>query len=104
MSATTPDYNANVYVAVELTPSSLYSNTPISLAAYPSLSHAGNVGELTDVKLLSIPKNEWQGIGEDILQILREDTENVLRVYVQEQRSRKKRGDLEHEGGGHDEL
>ncbi|KAI5118089.1 hypothetical protein M0805_007739 [Coniferiporia weirii] len=91
------DYNANVYVAVSLTPSSIYSNTPISLSAYPSVAYAGNVGELSDVKLLSIPKDEWPSNGEDILRILKADTENVARVDVQQPMSRKKRG-------GYDEL
>lgn len=87
------DYHSNVYLAVSLTSSSLYSNTPISLTTYPSVSSLGNVGQLTDVKLLSVPKDQWQNFGEDILQLLRNDKENILRVDVQTPARRRKRGD-----------
>lgn len=87
------DYNANVYIAVTLTPSSAYLNNAINLPAYPSVTTAGNVGQLEDVKLLSVPKDEWRSAGDDILKLLREDQGNVLRVDVQEPKIRRKRGD-----------
>lgn len=86
------DYASNVYLAVSLTPSSTYTSTPISLANYPSVSSIGNVGELQDVKLLSIPKDEWNTAGEDIMDALKGDKENILQVFVQEPKTRKKRG------------
>ncbi|KAH8114181.1 hypothetical protein DFH11DRAFT_1596369 [Phellopilus nigrolimitatus] len=108
MSANTlsPDYSSNIYLAVSVKSSSVYSSTPISLGPYPFVSDVGVVGELPNVKLLSIPKDEWQGTGEDILDVLRSDKENVLRVDVQKPRVRTKRGDPGRDEGdpGHDEL
>lgn len=86
------DYSANVYLAVSLTANSVYLNNPISLTTYPALSFVGNVGELADVKLVSVPKDEWQNIGEDILKSLRADKDNVVRVDFQEPKTRRKRG------------
>lgn len=95
------NHDINVYLAVSLTPTSIYTNTPIALSEYPSVAQVGNVGELPDVKLLSVPKGEWQNINEDILQQLRKDSANIVRVDVQEPKARKKRGGFE---DGHDEL
>ena len=86
------DYNTNVYLAVSIQPMSQYTTTPISLASYPSVSDIGTVGQLTDVKLLSVPKDEWENVGTNILEILKQDTQNVLRVDVQMPKTRTKRG------------
>ena len=64
------------------------------------------VGELSNVLLLAVPKDEWQNDGPTILEKLRDDKENVARVDVQEPKRRVKRGgDLQPEPQpGHDEL
>lgn len=94
---TTLDYNANIYLAVSLTPSSIYHNAPVEVPSYPGVTQIGNVGELSDVLLLAVPKDEWQTDGTAIVEKLKEDTSNVARVDVQEPKRRVKRGE-------HDEL
>lgn len=93
----TLNYDTNVYLAVSLTSNSVYSDSSIMIPDFPSVSQVGNVGALADVKLLSVPKAEWQSIGEDVLKKLRGDKSNVIDVEVQEPKLRTKRG-------GHDEL
>ena len=92
------DYSTNVYLAVSLTPTSIYHNTPVQIASFPSVSQVGNVGALVDVLLLAVPKTDWASGGEDILKTLKEDKENVMRVDVQETKRRVKKG------GEHEEL
>lgn len=87
------DYNANTYVAVFLTPTSIYTNQPISLQVFPSVASVGNVGQLQDTQLLSVPKTDWEIFGDQIIATLKEDKSNIARVDVQELRARKKRGD-----------
>ena len=91
------NYNTNVYVAVSLTSNSQYTNSPIVIPGYPSVTQVGSVGALPDVKLLRVPKNEWQNIGKDVLQWLEKDRTNIKYVDVQVPRQRTKRG-------GRDEL
>ena len=86
------DYSANVYLAISLTANSVYLNKPVSIPSYPYLSYLGNVGQLADVKLVSVPKDDWQNIGEDILAYLRADKDNIARVDVQMPATRRKRG------------
>lgn len=86
------NHDINIYLAVSLAPSSQYSTSRIDLPSYPSVSDIGPVGQLSDVKLLSIPKDEWENAGENILETLRQDKQNVLRVDVQMPKTRKKRG------------
>ena len=103
MSSQTPlalNYDTNIYLAVSLASASAYTSLPIVLPEYPSVTQVGDVGALPDVKLLSVPKDEWLNIGEDVLRKLREDSVNIVRVDVQEPKTRKKRGAFEE----HDEL
>ena len=92
------DYAANIYLAVSLTPSSAYHGSPIEVPSFPAVTQIGNVGELSDVLLLAVPKDDWQSDGSTILQTLKEDKDNVVRVDVQEPKRRMKKG------GDHDEL
>ena len=92
------DYSTNVYLAVSLTPTSIYHNTPVQIASFPSVSQVGNVGALADVLLLAVSKTDWASGGENILKTLKEDKENVMRVDVQEAKRRVKKG------GEHEEL
>ncbi|KAL5533505.1 hypothetical protein ACEPAF_5281 [Sanghuangporus sanghuang] len=87
------DYNSNVYLAVSLTPTSILKSTPIQLNSYPSIvEDLGSMDNLPDVKLLSIPKDDWSNVGEDILKALRDDRVNILRVDEQKPKLRAKRG------------
>lgn len=87
------DYGSNVYLAIFLSPSSAYLSTPLTLSEYPSVSAVGNVGALEYVKLLSIPKSEWERSSDAILSLLKGDTGNIQRVEVQEPKRRAKRGE-----------
>ncbi|KAL5512031.1 hypothetical protein ACEPAH_5250 [Sanghuangporus vaninii] len=87
------DYNSNVYLAVSLTPASILKSTPIQLNSYPSaVKDLGSMDNLPDVKLLSIPKDDWSNVGEDILKALRDDRGNILRVDEQKPKLRTKHG------------
>ena len=87
------DYNTNVYLAVSLTPSSTFKSTPIQLDSFPStVEDLGIMDNLPDTKILSVPKDEWSNVGEDILNALRNDKANVLRVDEQKPKLRTKRG------------
>ncbi len=86
------NYNTNTYLAVTLSPGSQYLQSPASLVeSHSSLVHVGNVGQLEDVQLYSVPKAVWQREEADILEILKE-LQGVSRVDVQIPRTRSKRG------------
>jgi len=86
------NYNTNTYLAVTLSPGSQYLQRPASLVErHSSLVHVGNVGQLEDVQLYSVPKAVWQREEEDILEILKE-LQGVSRVDVQIPQTRSKRG------------
>ena len=90
------DYASNVYLAVSLTPSSAYLTNAIQLNPTSftnvNINDLGTVGSLPDVKLLSVPKEEWETVGEDILRALKQDKENVVTVELQVPKQRVKRG------------
>lgn len=86
-----PNYGENVYIAVTLTPNSAYMYSPIVLPDYPSVMHVGNVGELQNVKLLSVPKNDWLAIRSDVLRMLCGDKTNIEDVEVQVPKLRTRR-------------
>ncbi|KAJ3731602.1 hypothetical protein DFJ43DRAFT_1078027 [Lentinula guzmanii] len=86
------NYDLNTYVAVSLAPNSPFLNTPSSLSSiHPALTHVGQVGQLQDVQLVSVPKDDWNNIGDDILASLK-GSEGISSVSVQELRQRTKRG------------
>ena len=69
MNPTNLNHQLNTYLTVTLQPSSDFISQPSLLhRAHPSLAFAGQVGELEDVKLFSVPKADWeqQGVKEDI--------------------------------------
>jgi len=83
------DHTANVYLAVSLSSSSPYLQNPSELSsAHPSVTHVGQVGQMSDVQLFSIPKD---GSQHDILELLNAQ-EGVTRVDVQDVKRRTKRG------------
>ncbi|KAE9405849.1 hypothetical protein BT96DRAFT_306495 [Gymnopus androsaceus JB14] len=57
---------------------------------HPALTHVGQVGSLDDVQLVSVPKEDWSNIGDDILASLK-NSQGVHSVSVQEPKQRTKR-------------
>jgi len=86
------NHNLHTYVAVTLSPNSPFLNTPSSLSTlHPLITHVGQVGSLDDVQLVSVPKEDWNNIGEEVLAKLKAE-EGVQSVSVQELKTRTKRG------------
>ena len=86
------DHIANAYLAISLSPSSLYYHNPSALSiAHPSIAYVGQVGQMTDTQLFSIPRQEWDQAQRDILGSLTAQ-EGVTRVDVQSLQQRAKRG------------
>ena len=86
------DYNANTYLAITLSPSLTYLLDLSSLAkVHPSAIHVGQVGEMKDVQLISVPKQQWDSAQKDILQYLN-DQEGIHSVDVQSVKVWPKRG------------
>ncbi|KAJ8087973.1 hypothetical protein AAF712_011692 [Marasmius tenuissimus] len=86
------NHDMNTYIAVTLSPGSSFSQTPASLASvHPALAHVGQVGQLNDVQLVSVPKTDWGNVGDDILASLR-SSQGVVNVDVQQPKQRAKRG------------
>jgi hypothetical protein len=86
------DHTANAYLAVSLSPSSPYIQNPSALSsAHPLITHVGQVGEMKDVQLLSIPRQEWDRAQHDILGSLNTH-EGITWVDVQIVKQRAKKG------------
>ena len=86
------DHNANTYLAITLSPSSPYLLDPSSLAkAHPLAIHVGQVGEMKDVQLISVPKQQWDSAQNNILQYLN-GQEGIRGVDVQSVKVQPKRG------------
>ncbi|KZP03503.1 hypothetical protein FIBSPDRAFT_123312 [Athelia psychrophila] len=86
------DHATNAYLAVTLSPASAYYHNPSTLSSFhPAVHHIGQLGVLSDVQLLSIPKTEWDLSRNEITSSLRAQV-GVLRVDVQEVKQRVKRG------------
>ena len=88
----TLNYETNVYLAVSLSANSPYLVDPSLLASvHPALTHVGlAIGQMQDVQLLSVPKDEWSRVQGDVMGLLG-GLEGVGRVDVQEVRRRYKR-------------
>ncbi|KAK7677059.1 hypothetical protein QCA50_019957 [Cerrena zonata] len=86
------DFSANTYLTVIVTSGSTVANNPTILAVHPSMVHQGKVGELSDIQLVSVPRNLWDESKDNILQSLHA-LNGVRRVEVQDSpRTRLKRG------------
>lgn len=77
------DHGANVYLAVTISPNSPLFQHPEQLAVHPALTHVGQVGELRDVQLLSVPRENWSGAQNDVMSSLN-GVDGVKRVDVQD--------------------
>ncbi|KAF7288675.1 p-loop containing nucleoside triphosphate hydrolase protein [Mycena chlorophos] len=84
------NYAANTYLAVTIPASSqYYMQSPAALAElHPAAAYVGQVGELSDVQLVSIPKAQWESLETEIVAAF----ENVGKVDVQTPKQRVKRG------------
>lgn len=94
------DYELQTYIAVTLSSSSPYFTSPPALAArhaWIALNYVGQVGELSDVHLYSIPKSELVKRGrsiKDVENLVVQDirgSDGVLHVEVQMPRQRIRR-------------
>lgn len=89
------NHNTHTYLSVNLAHNSPFLATPDALSAmYPSMKYEGQVGELADVHLFSVPKEDWANVENHVLNGL-ESTHGVLHVQVQTPRQRVKRGEEE---------
>jgi hypothetical protein len=97
------DYTSNIYLAVTLAPSSSYASDPASLSTSHSalsnaqFTHVGQVGQLRDVQLYSVPKDKWEqsGVQEAVTDALRKASpEGVRDVEIQAVKMRSKRTEL----------
>ena len=82
----------NVLITVTLSPTSALYSSPDGLIVHPLLTRLGRVGELQDVQVLSVPRDNWSQTQGDVLSALNA-LPGVLRVDVQDPpRTRTKRG------------
>ena len=89
--SSTPDTQL---LAVTLQSSSSLLANPAQIAtAHDSLTHVGQVGELSDVQLISVPNTEWDNVKGDVLGALM-GMEGVVKVEVQKAKQRAKRDEL----------
>lgn len=90
------NYSTHTYLAVTFSTSSHFLADPDSLSSvHPALAHVGQVGELKDVHLFSVPKEEWKRADSAIQDVLSaKRAEGVLRVDVQVPKGRAKRDEL----------
>ncbi|KAG6892014.1 hypothetical protein C0992_002305, partial [Termitomyces sp. T32_za158] len=58
---------------------------------HPAVTHVGQVGQLQDVQIFSVPNSEWESVQEDVLEKLSK-ANGVGRVDVQKVKARSKRG------------
>ena len=86
------DYGQNKYLAVTFRRDTGYIANPAALALQPSLSelvHVGQIGQLDDAHLYSIPLSKWEAFD---LSRLRE-VQGVSSVSIQEPKMRTKRAE-----------
>ncbi|KAF8644584.1 hypothetical protein AX16_008382 [Volvariella volvacea WC 439] len=88
------DYSSNAYLVVTLSSTSPFFSAPSTLASlHPSLSFVGQVGQLSDVQIVSVPQAHWEQDGNAIVASLRSG-EGVVSVNLQQPKHRiRRRGD-----------
>ncbi|CAL1703207.1 unnamed protein product [Somion occarium] len=85
------DFSSNVYLAVTTAPN--LSHNPSSLVVHPTVTYVGKVGELADVQVVSVPKDAWDNVKDDVFRALNA-LDGVQRIEIQSPpRQRVKRGD-----------
>ena len=92
------NHDTHTYVAITLSASSPFLSSPGTLAsAHPGLglAYQGQVGQLSDVHLYSIPKAEGRRSVGEVEEVLVRDlqgSDGVLHVEIQAPRQRARRG------------
>ena len=85
------DHDNYTYLAITLSEHSQYFNNPSSITSiHPSLNYCGQVGELSDVHLVSVSKDVWLRDGSALMSQL-VGSEGVMHVDVQIPKMRSKR-------------
>ncbi|KAJ7069572.1 hypothetical protein C8F01DRAFT_977204 [Mycena amicta] len=85
------NYYANTYLAITIPASSSYMHSPASLQKlHPAATYVGQVGAMTDVQLVSIPKAQWES--SDTRAEILEAFKAAGKVDIQEPKQRAKRG------------
>ncbi|KAG5350331.1 hypothetical protein J132_09753 [Termitomyces sp. J132] len=90
------NYDLNTYLTVTLSSSSPFFVEPAQLAmVHPAVTHVGQVGQMQDVQIFSVPTLEWDSIHKDVLEKLSK-ANGVGRIDVQkvEARSRRRSDEL----------
>lgn len=77
------DHAQNIYLTVTVAPSSPVSSNPQSLAIHPSMTYLGTVGALPDVQLISVPRESWEIIHENVMNTLKR-MDGVRRVEMEQ--------------------
>ncbi|KAF8162721.1 hypothetical protein B0H34DRAFT_292139 [Crassisporium funariophilum] len=86
------DHDNHSYLAITLSPQSPFFFNPSTITAiHPSLTYRGPVGQLNDVHLYSIRKDEGMHARDDAVDALKAG-DGVLHVEIQVPQTRVKRG------------
>jgi hypothetical protein len=86
------NYTTHAYLSILLARSSSLLADPS--AVHPELKHVGQVGQLADIHLFSVPRATWDHSSAAIIGALRQ-IDGVLKVDIQEPRMRAKRDQLD---------
>ena len=88
------NYDSNTYFTVTLLSNSPFFSEPAQLAmVHPAVTHVGQVGQMQDVQIFSVPKLEWDSVSKDVLEKFSK-AHGVGRVDVQKVEARsRRRGD-----------
>lgn len=74
-----------------LSPNSPFFKEPAQLAlVHPAVAHVGQVGQLEDVQIFSVPNFDWENVSAEVLDSLGR-AEGVGRVEIQKAQARAKR-------------
>ncbi|KAG6859143.1 hypothetical protein C0993_004475, partial [Termitomyces sp. T159_Od127] len=85
------NYDLNTYISVTFSSSSPFFGEPAQLAmVHPAVTHVGQVGQLQDVQIFSVPNSEWDSVHKDVLEEMSK-ADGVGRVDVQNVKARSKR-------------
>lgn len=88
------DHTANAYLAITLSQSSALFSDPAGLAQHPAVQYVGQVGQLQDVQLVSVPRAQWVEAEADVMGWLKA-RDGVVNVQVQSPpRARAKRDEF----------
>ncbi|KAG8899587.1 hypothetical protein FRB99_006562, partial [Tulasnella sp. 403] len=98
MSSSSLDYAANAYLAVTIHHNSPFFAHPTDLPSVPllhpyQLSYVGNVGQLDDTHLYSVPKSTFESVKSQIYGAFDKMQGDVASVDIQIPKQRNKRNE-----------